>query len=69
MNGDIGKKYFGLNGDQAKLFTVWFSSFIVTSSLLLYFSTRDSTLKSGWLFILYILFAVSSSYLYFSIII
>lgn len=69
MSGDIGKKYFGLNGDQAKLFTVWFASFVVTSSLLFYFSTRDNTLKSIWLFVLYVIVAVTSSYLYFSIII
>lgn len=69
MGEEISKKYFGLNGDQAKLFTVWFASFIVTSSLLLYFSTRDNTLKSRWLFVLYVIVAVMSSYLYFSIII
>lgn len=66
---EVSKNFLGLTNDQAKLFSVWVASFVVTSSMLYYFSTRDGTLKSNWIFLLYILVSLTGSYLYFSIII
>lgn len=68
------KKYsapglLGLNYDQTKLLLITLASFFVSTSFLFYFGNKDGTIKSNWIFIFYVITAITSYYLYFSMVI
>lgn len=61
--------FIGLNEDQTKLLLINLASFGVSTGFLLYFGNKDGTIKSNWIFLLYVLTALVSYYLYYSMII
>jgi hypothetical protein len=61
--------FLGLSTDQMKLLFINLSSFAVSTGFLLYYGNRDGTIKSNWIFVLYVIVAVTSYYLYYSMII
>jgi hypothetical protein len=61
--------FLGLTTDQMKLLFINLSSFAVSAGFLLYYGNRDGTIKSNWIFVLYVIVAVTSYYLYYSMII
>jgi len=60
---------WGLNWDQTKLLLISLASFSVSTGFLLYFGRKDGTIKSLWTFFFYVLTAIVSYYLYFSMVI
>lgn len=67
----VDKKYrdlnfIGLTADQMKLLLINLSSFAVSTGFLFYYGTKDGTIKSNWIFLLYILTAIISYILYYS---
>jgi hypothetical protein len=61
--------FLGLNTDQMKLLFINLASFAVSTAFLLYYGNRDGTIKSNWIFLLYVIVAIASYYLYYSMII
>jgi hypothetical protein len=59
----------GLTWDQTKLLLISLASFFVSTSFLFYFGNRDGTIKSNWIFSFYVVTAIISYYLYFSMVI
>ena len=68
---DVDKNYtapglWGLTWDQTKLLLISLSSFFVSTGFLFYFGTRDGTITSNWMFLFYVITAITSYYLYYS---
>lgn len=61
--------YYGLNWDQFKLLLISLGSFAVSAGFLFYFGSKDGTIKSNWIFTLYVITAIASYYLYYSMVI
>lgn len=61
--------FLGLSTDQTKLLFINLSSFAVSAGFLLYYGNRDGTIKHNWMFLLYVVVAVLTYYLYYSMII
>jgi len=59
--------FIGLTADQMKLLMINLASFAVSTAFLFYYGTKDGTIKSNWIFLLYVLSALVSYYLYYSI--
>jgi hypothetical protein len=59
--------FIGLTADQMKLLMINLASFAVSTGFLFYYGTKDGTIKSNWIFLLYVLAALVSYYLYYSI--
>jgi hypothetical protein len=60
---------WGLTWDQTKLLLISMASFLVSTSFLFYFGNRDGTIRSNWIFALYVVTAIGSYYLYYSMVI
>lgn len=58
--------FLGLNTDQTKLLMINLASFGVSTGFLFYYGTKDGTIRSNWIFLLYILTAIVSYVLYYS---